>query len=303
MSFYRLLLCSMPLLLTACGDGWEAQRTTEIFPYGNQRTAGSGVVYVRAKMMPEKELVVEAPAPTSTPEPAPAPVLSGDKIFNEAQMKGAHASAPVKASSEPVPAHAAVEKPDQVVVAAPPAEQAPAAAASVAVVPSAGAIPAAPAPTPGAAAVATPVPPPPAAAVTPAAPAAVKEEIKKEIKEEIHGSAADVISAPKQDKIRSKMAGTSFNLNSGTVQGQGHPQEQEVAVSTLRDAPSESDAKKAAAVMPAAGDAYEVYPNEVVAPTHSISMPKNEIVSPKKDYVHGTGEGRRSLDQIYEDSF
>ncbi len=52
----RLMIMALPFMLVACGDGWEAVRTDEIFPYGNQRTAGSGVMYVRAKMMPEKEL-------------------------------------------------------------------------------------------------------------------------------------------------------------------------------------------------------------------------------------------------------
>lgn len=48
----------MTLLLAGCGEGsgWERVLTKEMFPYGNQRTAGSGVAYVLAKMMPEKEL-------------------------------------------------------------------------------------------------------------------------------------------------------------------------------------------------------------------------------------------------------
>lgn len=44
--------------LTACGEGWEKQLTNTVFPYGNQRTAGSGVMYVRAKMLPRKELKI-----------------------------------------------------------------------------------------------------------------------------------------------------------------------------------------------------------------------------------------------------
>ena len=58
-SLLRLAILSAPLVLTACGDGWEAQKTQSHFPYGNERTAGSGVVYVLAKMMPEKDLVLE----------------------------------------------------------------------------------------------------------------------------------------------------------------------------------------------------------------------------------------------------
>lgn len=51
-----LALLSLPLILGACGEGYEWQLTNTHFPYGNERTAGSGVVYVKAKMMPEKSL-------------------------------------------------------------------------------------------------------------------------------------------------------------------------------------------------------------------------------------------------------
>lgn len=234
MSFYRLVLCSMPLLLTACGDGWEAHRTTEIFPYGNARTAGSGVVYVRAKMMPEKELVVEPAMEEPKAEAVvPAPALSGDKIFSNEQVKGARAPAP-------------------------PVEKAPAASAPV----------------------------------DGKAPAA-KEPEK-------HGSAADVLSPASMNAVKAKMASADTKIQAEQLlaQGQKHPQELEVSVSALR----------AADIEPAAGaveldGAYEIYPNEVVEPTRLMPMPKNEIVSPKKDYVNVTTEGQRSLDQIYEDSF
>lgn len=279
MSFYRLLLCSMPLLLTACGDGWEAQRTTEVFPYGNQRTAGSGVVYVRAKMMPEKELVVETPAAAET---APAPAMSADKIFNESQMKGAHTpiatpSASSSVSEGPVPAHAAVDKSAAVVSV--PSAQIPTAAVGTGEI----------------------VPPPPA--VVPATDKAV-DGVKQQINGEKHSSAADVLSPAMKDKVKFNMAGAQASVNTAQLlsQGQQHPQELEVAVSTLK-----SDNVPAARVASASSDkmngAYEVYPNEVIEPAHSVSMPGNEIVSPKKDFVRGTNEGRRSLNQIYEDSF
>ncbi|MFP4313679.1 MAG: hypothetical protein ACLFR0_05060 [Alphaproteobacteria bacterium] len=58
-----LALLVSPVFLTACGEGYELIRTDNMFPYGNQRTAGSNVAYVLAKMMPEKTLKVEAPAP------------------------------------------------------------------------------------------------------------------------------------------------------------------------------------------------------------------------------------------------
>lgn len=91
-----LLMVAPLLLLSACGEGWEAQKTDEIFPYGNKRTAGSGVVYVRAQMMPEKELklepVAEMPkeevAPVKKAEPVAKPVLDAEEIFEDAQEKG-----------------------------------------------------------------------------------------------------------------------------------------------------------------------------------------------------------------------
>ena len=45
--------------LSACGEGYEMVRTTDVAPYGNARTAGSGVMYVQAKLLPEKELNLE----------------------------------------------------------------------------------------------------------------------------------------------------------------------------------------------------------------------------------------------------
>ncbi|HEY0901968.1 MAG TPA: hypothetical protein VGD95_07580 [Micavibrio sp.] len=86
----------LPLALTACGgEGWELRKTTTTFPYGNQRTAGSGVEWVRASMMPAKGPVIEAPAPTPEPapvvlpepQPAPAPVKPADPVFNNTLKK------------------------------------------------------------------------------------------------------------------------------------------------------------------------------------------------------------------------
>ena len=95
-SLMRLAILSAPLVLTACGEGWEAQKTSSHFPYGNDRTAGSGVVYVRAKMMPEKELVTEPIMEEAKAEPVEEtvePVLEAEEIFSEAQKKG---TAPAK---------------------------------------------------------------------------------------------------------------------------------------------------------------------------------------------------------------
>jgi hypothetical protein len=79
-------------MLTACGDGWEMTRIKDFVPYTQPRTAGTGVAYVRAKMMPEKELKLEpAPAPMTTPPPAPPPVTpaptKAEEVFREQQSK------------------------------------------------------------------------------------------------------------------------------------------------------------------------------------------------------------------------
>ncbi|MCD8496651.1 MAG: hypothetical protein LRZ85_00300 [Alphaproteobacteria bacterium] len=76
----RLMIAlASTLMLASCGEGsgWEMKLTNTMFPYGNQRTAGSGVAYVRQKMLPEKTLSLESvkrdmtPAPVShTPEAA-----------------------------------------------------------------------------------------------------------------------------------------------------------------------------------------------------------------------------------------
>ncbi len=109
-----MCILSTPLLLGACGEGWEAQRTETVFPYGNQRTAGSGVVYVRAKMMPKKELNVE-PVMEEIQQPLVEeevqPVLDAEEIFTEAQTKGG-VVAPVKKAQEPTP-EAIVEEDDK----------------------------------------------------------------------------------------------------------------------------------------------------------------------------------------------
>lgn len=98
--------------LAGCGEGFEPVAYTG-FPYGNIRTAGTGVAYVRANMLPERgpvieaaqpenEGIIEVPEPQREPEPAPAveepeplqetkDILenideqAGDKIFNDTQ--------------------------------------------------------------------------------------------------------------------------------------------------------------------------------------------------------------------------
>ncbi len=75
----RYLILAAPLALSACGEGWEMIRTDTMVPYGNTRTAGTGVAYVRAKMLPEKDLKLEPAAPTPAAEP--------EKVFQRSQIK------------------------------------------------------------------------------------------------------------------------------------------------------------------------------------------------------------------------
>ena len=53
--FKLIMLAALSITLSGCGEGWEQIRS-EAFPYGGQRTAGTGVAYVRAVLMPEREL-------------------------------------------------------------------------------------------------------------------------------------------------------------------------------------------------------------------------------------------------------
>lgn len=98
--FGLMTLTLLPLSLSACGgEGWEMQLTKR-FPYGNERTAGSGVEYVRASMMKPKGPIIEAPKEpvVMIPPPAPDPVIQippppsepvkpADPMFNKMQRK------------------------------------------------------------------------------------------------------------------------------------------------------------------------------------------------------------------------
>lgn len=92
----RYLILATPFLLAACGDGWEMVRTDTMFPYGNQRTAGTGVAYVLAKMAPKKDLNLKEVERPMTPAPAAKPAETykpaetpkpADKVFEEKQLK------------------------------------------------------------------------------------------------------------------------------------------------------------------------------------------------------------------------
>lgn len=80
----RTLLLAAPLLLAGCGEGYDLVKTDTMFPYGNQRTAGSGYAYVLAKMLPamqEPILKPVEPRPAPQPEPATAPIEETKQIM------------------------------------------------------------------------------------------------------------------------------------------------------------------------------------------------------------------------------
>lgn len=76
----KYMVLAAPLLLGACMEQYEAIPVNNIFPYGNERTAGSTYAYVLKSLLPEKELNLEpvsepaaaAPEPAEVIEPAPA---------------------------------------------------------------------------------------------------------------------------------------------------------------------------------------------------------------------------------------
>lgn len=90
-----LILATLPALaLSACGD--LSPTPYHGVPYVPERTAGTGVAYVRANMMPPKEIKAEAAvkAPMKMEEPAklkpvapPPPMATGDKLFDKKQSK------------------------------------------------------------------------------------------------------------------------------------------------------------------------------------------------------------------------
>lgn len=95
-----LVFSTAPLLMLAACEGYEYQ-PYHGSPYDNERTAGSGVEYVLAKMAPKKGPVVEsemkkaeeepAPAPAAEEkdeaEPTPPPAHDGEEMFNKMQKK------------------------------------------------------------------------------------------------------------------------------------------------------------------------------------------------------------------------
>ena len=88
LSVLSALACAT--VLSACGDGYEAVRV-DAFPYGNDRTAGTGVAYVLKKMAPTMELNIEPvatpdiqPEPVEIPDSVAKPELAADAVLEEA---------------------------------------------------------------------------------------------------------------------------------------------------------------------------------------------------------------------------
>ncbi len=74
----KVIILASPLFLAACGEGWEMSRVSGIVPYVPERTAGTGVAYVRAKMLPEKAIVAA---------PAKEEIKSAEPVFEKKQQK------------------------------------------------------------------------------------------------------------------------------------------------------------------------------------------------------------------------
>ncbi len=66
--------------LAGCGEGYEMTQVRNQVPYTMERTAGPGVAYVLAHMMPEKSVVL----PQSTTEPV---VQDAAPIFEKKVQK------------------------------------------------------------------------------------------------------------------------------------------------------------------------------------------------------------------------
>lgn len=111
----KYLCLAAPIALAACGEGWQMDHVKHYVPYAPERTAGSGVAYVLARMAPAKEIQTEEPvfhAPEEPQEKAgpPAEIKSFEPVFQERQVKGA-VSEP-KAELEPQAGPAEPEHPD-----------------------------------------------------------------------------------------------------------------------------------------------------------------------------------------------
>ena len=83
----KLSVLLIPMALSACGDGWQVVYTKDVFPYGDGRTAGVGVIYVREVMMPVKELKLVDDMPKAVVTEKAEDTVSKDEMFKNHQMK------------------------------------------------------------------------------------------------------------------------------------------------------------------------------------------------------------------------
>lgn len=73
------------LTLAACGDGYEMVQVRGQVPYTEERTAGPGIAYVRAHLMPEKSVVI--PAPLTTPVMEAPVIKDAEPMFEQKIQK------------------------------------------------------------------------------------------------------------------------------------------------------------------------------------------------------------------------
>lgn len=87
--FHRslLILAAATPLLAACGEGWVMQPVRDYAPYSEERTAGAGVAWVRAYMLPEKGPVLTPVSATPAPAPVAEPIADAAPIFEAKQGK------------------------------------------------------------------------------------------------------------------------------------------------------------------------------------------------------------------------
>lgn len=71
--------CLPVIALAGCGEGYEMVMVRGQVPYTEERTAGPGVAYVRAHLMPEKTVIL--------PEPMMTPVQDAAPIFEKKMEK------------------------------------------------------------------------------------------------------------------------------------------------------------------------------------------------------------------------
>lgn len=87
MKTFRQVLMSVcglsTLALAACGEGYEVVKVRGQVPYTEERTAGPGVAYVRAHLMPAKTIVL----PAETQVESETVVKDAQPLFNQKVQK------------------------------------------------------------------------------------------------------------------------------------------------------------------------------------------------------------------------